>query len=34
MMKILQYGSMAKVLEPQSLQKRVAIEIEKMALQY
>jgi len=34
MMKILQYGSMAKVLEPNSLQKRVADETKQMAKLY
>ncbi len=34
MLKVLQYGSMAKVLEPESLQQRIAQEIEQMALQY
>lgn len=34
MMKVLQYGSMAKVLEPDSLQKRVAGEIMMMVQQY
>jgi predicted DNA-binding transcriptional regulator YafY len=34
MMKILQYGAMARVIAPDSLRERVAAEIRKMGLAY